>query len=97
MKQISLQEAEAKTGFVRKAARYFEENLEGHTYGELEPGELFAIRWGLGNDCILVFRIDPECTLENFTQVIERESARQYTRAFDDMRTRLRDGEYEDE
>lgn len=30
------------------------------------------MRWGLGDDCVLVFRIDPDCEVVNFQQAVPR-------------------------
>lgn len=46
--------------FVQKAGAHFEANPEHATFtdGEIEPGCLFGVRWGLGDDCVLVLRLD---------------------------------------
>ena len=46
--------------FVRKAAAWFAANPRGATYteGDIEPGCWFALRWGMGKDCVLLLRLD---------------------------------------
>lgn len=46
--------------FALKAAEHFEKNPECATFGELEPETLLALRWGLGEDCVLIVRLDCE-------------------------------------
>lgn len=46
--------------FARRAAKHFaaEPKHASFTSGEIEPGCLIALRWGLGNDCVLVLKLD---------------------------------------
>ena len=47
--------------FAKKAAEAFSKEKDFTTFtlnGKIEGGELFAVRWGLGDDCVLVFRLD---------------------------------------
>lgn len=48
--------------FAREAAAHFAKNSAHWSYsrGEIQPGERIAMRWGLGDDCVLVFRIGDE-------------------------------------
>lgn len=49
-----------RMAFARKAADHFAGHKEHWTYSDGDgpvPGELFALRWGLGNDCVVVVRI----------------------------------------
>ena len=51
------------------------DNPEISTYtesGHIEPGELFAVRWGMGNDCVLVFRISDDFEPTNFQNIIKK-------------------------
>lgn len=52
--------------FAKHAQAKFMSNqlLYSFTDGDVAPGVLFAIRWGLSDRCILVFRLD-----ENFYPV----------------------------
>ena len=58
MEMINFEMLEEEVEFVKKATKYFEENPKGRTYtkGDIEGDILFAVRWGIGDDCILVFR-----------------------------------------
>jgi hypothetical protein len=46
--------------FVSLAKAAFEKNekLATFTIGEIENGCLFAVKWGSGDDCILVFQLN---------------------------------------
>lgn len=73
MRIINLTEQAERTDFVMKAAGYFAKNHNKTTYttGAIEADALFAIRWGLGQDCVLVFRIADEPELYEY--VIQQE------------------------
>jgi hypothetical protein len=61
--------------FANEAAACFAKNETCWTFtrsGRIKPGELFAMRWGMGNDCVLVFRIDDNFEPVNFQQAITR-------------------------
>lgn len=71
MRVIDLTEQAERTDFATKAAVYFAKNPNktSYTTGAIETDALFAIRWGLGQDCVLVFRIQDEPELyENIIQ-----------------------------
>ena len=65
MNQTTTKEQINILNFTENAKKYFNENAQCETYGDIRCGELFAMRWGLLDDCILVFRID-----ENFEPII---------------------------
>lgn len=63
-----------KIDFAKKAAKAFEDP-EIMTYGDSprpECGEFFAVKWGLGADCVLVFTIGDDPTV--FAQFIKKEN-----------------------
>ena len=59
--------------FAKRAAKNFEEHPEYSTFtdGEVEAGCLFGVRWGLGDDCVLVFELDYNDPVI-FTQFIKK-------------------------
>jgi len=71
----SLSEEQERIEFVKRAAAHFARNPQHNSYtgGEIVPGCMFAVRWGMGNDCVLVFRIDTDCEVVNFQQAIKRD------------------------
>lgn len=71
MRQINIEQQLSEIEFVNRAKECFKESAKIRTYtdsGTLEEGELFAMKWGLGDDCIVVFYIGSEPI--NYTQVI---------------------------
>lgn len=56
--------------FVRAAAKNFQENPQHTSYGEIESGGYVALRWGLGNDCVLVFKLDEDFEPRVYGQAI---------------------------
>ena len=48
--------------FAERAARHFKANPQHYTYADesLVPDAWFAVRWGLGDDCVLVFKVGDE-------------------------------------
>jgi len=59
--------------FAKKAAALFakDEKYSSYTDGTIEPGVLFALRWGLGNDCVLVLRLDDCFEPVNFQNLVK--------------------------
>ena len=66
------EDEQQRIDFAKSAARWFAENPKGHTYtaGEIETGALFAMRYGLGDDCVVVFRISHDTPVVNFQNLI---------------------------
>lgn len=75
MRMLNLEEQQEKLDFVKEAAECFKNNPGYTTYtsGGIVPGCLFALRFGLGSNCVVVFRIDENFPVENFTEVINKE------------------------
>jgi hypothetical protein len=60
--------------FAEKAAKHFADNPKHFTYtegGDITSGCLLAIRWGLGNDCVLVVKLDEQELPVNFQNIID--------------------------
>jgi hypothetical protein len=57
--------------FAARAAEHFAKHKEHRTFttGEIESGCLFAVKWGLDNDCVLVFQLDTDPII--FAQIIK--------------------------
>lgn len=72
MHHTTIKDEQDRIDFVTRAAKRFarEPELKTYTDGDIEPGCLFAVRWGLGNDCVLVFKLDELFTPINYGQVI---------------------------
>lgn len=54
------------------AAMAKDTNIATYSDGNPTSGGFLAIRWGLGNDCVLVVRLDDDFEPVNFQQAIRR-------------------------
>jgi hypothetical protein len=68
----SLDEEAKLTAFAVAAAKQFAFHSELASFGDIKPGAYLALRWGLGNDCVLVLKLDPDFQPVNFQQAIYR-------------------------
>lgn len=71
MISTTAEQVEAELAFARKAAAHFAVHDLHSSYGDLKPGSLLALRWGLGNDCVLVVRLDENFEPCNYQQLIK--------------------------
>ncbi len=71
MKMTYLHERQLQDEFAERAARHFFEHPEHSTYtdAEIEAGAFFALRFGLGDDCVVMFRIGEDEPL-NYQHII---------------------------
>jgi hypothetical protein len=60
--------------FAEKAAAHFAANPKHWSYSlaEIAPGCLVALRWGLGDDCVLVFKLDEQFTPTIYAQLVRK-------------------------
>lgn len=67
-----------KLEFARKAAAHFAENPQDVTFTVkgVEKGVYMALRWGMGDDCVLVVKLDEYFEPVNYAQFIDREKAK---------------------
>lgn len=72
-RMTSLTEEQQRMDFAKTAAAHFAAHPEHWTYCDEELGAnvLLALRWGLGDDCVLVVRIADELPV-NFQNIIKR-------------------------
>lgn len=70
---IDISKQNERIEFAEEAAAYFSEHPEKTTYtsGEILAGELFALRFGWGEDCVVVFRLDEHELVENYQNLIK--------------------------
>ena len=73
MKMIDLDDQAIRKAFALEAAEYFSEHPHCYTYthSKIESGALFALRFGLGKDCVVVFKIDEFAEVENYQNIIK--------------------------
>ncbi len=73
MRQTTMLDELRKIEFAKRAAERFagNPNLTTYTDGAITTGCLFALRFGMGDDCVLVFRLDEDFEPTNYTQLIK--------------------------
>jgi hypothetical protein len=56
--------------FAEDAAAAFKKDPNMATYGDVTAGSFLALRWGMGNDCVLVVKLDENDEPVNFQQLV---------------------------
>jgi hypothetical protein len=75
MRIVNIPEDDEVRDFAKKAAMFFAKHEKYYTFsylGKIEAGELFAVRFGLDDDCVVVFRIDEGFEPINYQQLITK-------------------------
>lgn len=64
-----------RLAFAKKAAAAFVADSRLATFSSNGPvrGEYFALRWGLGEDCVLVFKISEDAPIVNYQQLARKQ------------------------
>lgn len=77
MRGIDIEEENKRQAFAKEAAEWFRTNPKGRTFtnGPLAPGKWLAIRWGAGEDCVVVLRIHEYEEIVNYTNIIQTEGS----------------------
>lgn len=62
-----------RLAFAEQAAADFAAHPEhcSYSYGEIKPGAYLALRWGLGNDCVLVLKLCDYFEPVNYQQLVK--------------------------
>lgn len=78
MESIYLEDRQKKDEFALRAAKHFAENQHHWTYtdGDIEAGCLFAMRFGLDNNGVVVFTISDDMPT-NYMEICKRFSKNQ--------------------
>lgn len=63
----------ARMDFAKEAAAHFQANPHHNSFGKFETENRIALRWGLGDDCVLVLQLDPNEAPVIFQQIIPRD------------------------
>lgn len=74
MKVTSIEDRTEEVEFVKKAAARFAEDPRMHSFGELTPGSLLALRWGLHDRAVLVLRISEAHDLVVYGDAVPRKA-----------------------
>lgn len=74
MRAIYPSEVEDELKFAHRAAEHFAKHAEHQTFtdGEIQSGCLLAIRWGLGEDCVVVVKLDEAHTPTNYMEIARK-------------------------
>lgn len=74
MRSVRISELDEELAFMRRAAEYFAAHPEKSSFGEIQPDAFLALRWGLGEDCVLVVKLAEQWqhTPTNYQNVIDR-------------------------
>lgn len=74
MRMVNVSEDEDVIDFAKMAAMAFAKHKGVYTYtnGGIEAGELFAVRFGGGDNCVVVFRLDENFEPINYQQLVDR-------------------------
>ena len=75
-RSVYLSDLEAEIDFAKRAAKDFAEHPEHASFGDLTPGSLLALRWGLGEDCVFVFKLDGDFVPTNYMNIVEKVEAK---------------------
>lgn len=72
MRTFKVEEEIEQIRFAERAARYFALHPECQSFSDadISPGCLLALRWGLGDDCVLVLKLDPHFEPTNYHNII---------------------------
>ena len=72
MKMTYIHEEREVADFAERAGVHFKEHPEHRSYtdSEIVKGCLFALRFGLGEDCVVVFKLDEDFDVINFQQAV---------------------------
>ena len=72
MRTVKVEEEMEQIRFAERAARYFALHPECQSFSDadISPGCLLALRWGLGDDCVLVLKLDPHFEPTNYQNII---------------------------
>lgn len=74
MRMVYMSEDDEVRDFAKMAAMVFAKHRSIYTYtnGGIEAGGLFAVRFGGGDNCVVVFRLDEDFEPINYQQLIDR-------------------------
>lgn len=69
-----LSEERERLDFAAKAAAHFASHPQHHTYSgtmDVSQDAWFAVRWGMGQDCVLTFRVSDKYPVTVYQQAIK--------------------------
>jgi hypothetical protein len=74
MRMVYIGDEREQQEFAERAAKKFagNEDLTTYTDEDIAPGCLFALRWGLGDDCVVVFKLDDFHVPTNYQELVKK-------------------------
>lgn len=72
VRSTSIYQETERMEFATRAAKHFEANKSHWSFGDIGPGNYLALRWGMGDDCVLVIKQDENDLAVNYAQAIKR-------------------------
>lgn len=74
MRMVYLSNEQEVQEFAKRAAKHFSKNKNhwSYTNDEIKAGCLFAMRFGLTDDCVVVFKLDENFDPVNYCQLIQQ-------------------------
>lgn len=76
MRYVTLSEELERSGFANRAAIYFANHPEKTSYtdGNIKPEAWFGLRFGLDNDCVVVFKVgeDEPVNYQNLVSLVSK-------------------------
>ena len=74
MRQINVHDMDDERTFAEKAAKCFAANPKCYSFSdprELTAGGYLALRWGMGEDCVVVVKLDEYHEPVNYVQLVK--------------------------
>ncbi len=81
LRTVSVSEELRQLRFAKEAARHFAAHPDISSFGDIEPGALLALRWGLADDCVVVLRLDRDFIPTNYRRLVKDGASRKPERA----------------
>jgi len=69
---VNLSDELEQIEFAKQAAALFATDEKKSSYGEINPGGFIALRWGLGDDCVLVLKLDEFHVPTNYAGLVRQ-------------------------
>lgn len=70
MRILTVKSCKDEIAFAEEAAKRFSEDTALTTYGSLQQGSYFALRWGMRDDCVLMLKLDKDYIPTVYSQII---------------------------
>lgn len=73
MKMVTASDVEEELQFAKDAAKAFAEDPSISTWrkAEIKPGIFMALRWGMGEDCVVVIKLDENHIPTNYQNLVK--------------------------